>query len=51
MEIRENYLHTDLKLDTGENVAISSAPTKKRKNKSTQRGSKNSESGSDVIKA
>ena len=31
-----------------ENVAISSAPITKLKNKGTRRGSKNSESGSDV---
>ena len=39
--------HTGPKQDTGENVAISSAPIAKLKNMGTQRGSKNSESGSD----
>ena len=39
------------KQDTGENVAISSAPITKLKNNGTRRGSKNSESGSDVREA
>ena len=47
----ENDQHTGPKQDTGENVAISSAPITKLKNKGTRRGSKNSESGSDVREA
>ena len=39
------------KQDTGENVAISSTSITKLKNKGTRRGSKNSESGSDVREA
>ena len=47
----ENDQHSGLKQDIGENVAISSAPITKLKNKGTRRGSKNSESGSDVREA
>ena len=47
----ENDQHTSPKQDTGENVAISSAPITKLKNKGTRRGSKISESGSDVREA
>ena len=47
----ENDQHSGLKQDIGENVAISSAPITKQKNKGTRRGSKNSESGSDVREA
>ena len=47
----ENDQHTGPKQDTGENVAISGASITKLKNKGTQRGSKNSESGSDVREA
>ena len=47
----ENDQHGGPKQDTGENVAISSAPITKLKNKGTRRGSKNSESGSDVTEA
>ena len=47
----ENDQYTGPKQDTGENVAISSAPITKLKNKGTHRGSKNSESGSDVREA
>ena len=47
----ENYQHSGPKQDTGENVAISSAPTTKLKNKGSRRGSKNYESGSDVREA
>ena len=50
-EISENDQHSDPKQDSGENVAISSAPITKLKNKGTRRGSKNSESGSDVREA
>ena len=47
----ENDRHGGPKQDTGENVAISSAPITKLKNNGTRRGSKNSESGSDVREA
>ena len=47
----ENNQHTGPKQDTGENVAISSTPITKLKNKGTRRGSKNSELGSDVREA
>ena len=47
MEMSENDQHTGPNQDTGENVAISSAPIIKRKNKGTRRRRKNSESGSD----
>ena len=42
-EMSENDQYTGPKQDTGENVAISSAPITKLKNKGTRRGSKNSE--------
>ena len=47
-EMNENDQHSGSKQDSGENVATSSAPITKLKNKGTRRGSKNSESGSDV---
>ena len=49
--MNENDQHSGPKQDSGENVAISSAPITKQKNKGTQRGSKNSESGSNVREA
>ena len=50
-EFSENDQHSSPKQDSGENVAISSTPITKLKNKGTRRGSKNSESGSDVREA
>ena len=47
----ENGQHIGPKQDTGENVAISRAPIIKLKNNGTRRGSKNSESESDVREA
>ena len=47
----ESDQHSGPKQDTSENVAISSAPISKLKNKGTRRGSKNFESGSDVREA
>ena len=47
----ENDQYKGPKQDTGENVANSSASITKLKNKGTRRGSKNSESGSDVREA
>ena len=50
-QMSENYQHTGPKQDTGKNLAISSASITKLKNKGTWRGSKNSESGSNVREA
>ena len=42
MEMSEHDQHSDPKQDIVENVAISSAPITKQKNKGTRRGSKTS---------
>ena len=39
-EMSENYQHSGPKQDSGENVAISSVPITKLKNKGTRRGTK-----------
>ena len=47
-EMSEDYQHMGPEQDMGENIAISSAPIRKLKNKGPR---KNSESGSDVREA